>query len=234
VLPYRHPLLTAKILATIDVLSGGRLIVGAGIGWMREEFEAFGAASYEHRGSLSDEYVRIFREVWTQELPQFEGRWYRFAGFGFQPKPIQAHVPIWIGGHSEAALRRVARLGDGWHPTALPPDEYAVAATRLRELLAARNRPLESITLAQHMEIVLDFDAHGDELATITSPDVPLAFTGNPDQVAATWRRYQALGVDHLSIEATLVGQQGTIDGRHRAMEYLAREIIPAFLPTLV
>ena len=117
VLPYRNPLVTAKVLATIDRLSGGRLILGAGVGWLREEFEAVAAPPFEERGRVTDEYIRAFRELWSNERPSFQGKFVNFSNLIFLPKPVQKPgIPIWIGGHSKAALKRAGELGDGWHP----------------------------------------------------------------------------------------------------------------------
>jgi probable F420-dependent oxidoreductase len=117
VVPYRPALLTAKILSTIDVLSGGRLMVGIGAGWMVEEFEAVGAPPFAERGAVTDEYLRAFVELWTKDNPRFEGRFVKFADMVFEPKPPQKpHPPIWVGGESGPALRRAARIGDGWYP----------------------------------------------------------------------------------------------------------------------
>jgi probable F420-dependent oxidoreductase len=230
VLPIRHPLLTAKILATLDALSGGRVILGIGVGWLREEFEAFGAASYEHRGSLSDEYIRILREVWTRELPSFDGRWYKFSGFGFQPHPVQTpHIPIWIGGHTEPALRRTARLGNGWYPTAIPPQAYSALVERLRILLEANGRQMSEITLAVHMRVTIDLDSNEEELQIMTGPDVSLSFQGGPRQLVAAVRAYAALGVSHVSFDLSMKGRTGTPAGRAEAMEIVAREVIPEF-----
>src|SRR5215472_16394493 len=107
VLPNRPPILTAKALATIDVLSNGRVIVGCGVGWMREEFEALGSPPFEKRGAVSNEYIRAFRELWTQDDPAFEGKYCRFADIDFAPKPVQKPCPpIWTGGQTPVALRR--------------------------------------------------------------------------------------------------------------------------------
>ena len=112
ILPYRNPVLTAKILATLDVLSGGRLILGAGVGWMEEEFQAMGLDTYAQRGEVTNEYIEIFKELWTSEQPEFHGKHYEISGVGFLPKPVQKpHPPIWVGGHTNAAIRRAARLG---------------------------------------------------------------------------------------------------------------------------
>jgi alkanesulfonate monooxygenase SsuD/methylene tetrahydromethanopterin reductase-like flavin-dependent oxidoreductase (luciferase family) len=122
VVPHRPPVLTAKILATIDVLSKGRLIVGCGVGWMREEFEAIGAPPYDKRGAVSDEYIRAFKELWTSDNPTFSGKYCSFANVAFAPKPLQKpHPPIWVGGESPVALRRAGRLADAWYPIGSNP-----------------------------------------------------------------------------------------------------------------
>ncbi len=113
VLPHRNPIVVAKMFATLDVLSRGRMIVGAGIGWMEEEISLLGAP-FKRRGALSDEYLRIMRELWTNPDPQFEGEFCRFSGIKCEPKPVQNPLPVWIGGHSARAMRRIAEFGDGW------------------------------------------------------------------------------------------------------------------------
>jgi len=122
VIPYRNPVFTARALATADYLSGGRVILGAGIGWWREEFETLGVP-FEDRAARTVEALRLMREIWTQPRVTFEGRFWqvREAG-GVRPHPVQRpHIPIWIGGHSDAALRRVVEVADGWHPLGLRP-----------------------------------------------------------------------------------------------------------------
>ena len=113
VLPHRNPIVLAKMFATLDVLSRGRMIVGAGIGWMEEEISLLGAP-FKRRGALSDEYLRVMRELWTNPDPQFEGEFCRFSGIKCEPKPVQNPLPVWIGGHSARAMRRIAEFGDGW------------------------------------------------------------------------------------------------------------------------
>jgi probable F420-dependent oxidoreductase len=228
VLPYRHPLLTAKVVATLDVLSKGRVILGAGVGWLREEFEALGAASFERRGALTDEYLRIFRHVWSEPEVDFAGRWYQFAGFGFQPRPVQARLPIWIGGASDAALRRVARLGDGWHPSHIPPPVYAEQLERLRGHLSAANRPLSDVTLSINFQVVLDRRAKGEELAYVPQPESSARFVGSPAAAAATLRQYAALGVTHAGLNLSLLEEDsGEPRPPTEALEVLASEVLP-------
>src|SRR5262245_10330234 len=133
ILPYRNPVLLAKMLATIDRLSGGRLIVGVGGGWMTEEFAALGA-SFPERGTFSDECLRVMRALWTQETVSFAGTYTTLQDMQVSPMPVQRHVPVWIGGISARARRRAAEFGDGWHATALPADELAKAYQHLKEL----------------------------------------------------------------------------------------------------
>src|SRR5262245_15602834 len=117
ILPYRNPIVTAKMLATLDFLSGGRVIAGAGVGWMKEEFENIGTEAYAERGKVTDEYIAAFRELWTSDNPSFTGNYCNFSNIIFLPKPVQKPtIPIWIGGHSKSALKRAGQLGDGWHP----------------------------------------------------------------------------------------------------------------------
>src|SRR5260370_15627550 len=109
--PYRNPVVTAKMLATLVVMSGGRLILGAGVGWMREEFEAVQAAPFDERGRVTDEYLRLMRVMWTKEPAEFTGKYYRLPSVSALPKPRQAGgIPIWVGGPTDAALRRTRHL----------------------------------------------------------------------------------------------------------------------------
>ena len=147
VIPYRHPVLTAKMLATIDQLSGGRVILGAGVGWLREEFEALGTPPFEQRGIVTDEYVRLMRTAWTTAPVTFSGRYVSVQAIPVLPKPTQpGGIPVWIGGHTDAALRRTATLGDGWHPIGmrssirLAPEEYAVSARRIHTVAREAGR----------------------------------------------------------------------------------------------
>jgi probable F420-dependent oxidoreductase len=121
VVPHRPPVLTAKIIATIDVLSEGRFTWGIGVGWCREEFEAIGTEPFNERGAVTDETIAVCRELWTNENPSFSGKYANFSNIFFQPRPVQKLVPIWVGGESGPAMRRTARLGDAWYPIGTNP-----------------------------------------------------------------------------------------------------------------
>ena len=132
VLPLRHPLLTAKATATIDVLSGGRLALGIGVGWLREEFEALGV-NYRRRGRMTDEAVELLRRLWSGQPTAHEGENYSFPALTVQPAAT-GKIPIYVGGTSEAALRRAARLGDGFIPTVGTSDETRAMLERVAHL----------------------------------------------------------------------------------------------------
>ena len=127
IVPYRNPVVTAKMVASMDVLSHGRVILGGGSGWLREEFEVL-HAPYRQRGDQTDEYLQVMKALWTQDQARFDGRYEKFSDIVCAPKPVQKpHPPIWIGGHSKRALRRTATLGDGWygHVFWRDPDGFA-------------------------------------------------------------------------------------------------------------
>ena len=133
VVPHRNPVVAAKALATIDVLSKGRVTVGCGAGWLREEFEALGLPPFDERGRVSDDYIAVFKELWTNAEPVFDGAYARFSNISALPQPVQSpHPPIWIGGESKAAMRRAARLGDAWCPIGANPRHPLDTAKRFR------------------------------------------------------------------------------------------------------
>ena len=200
ILPYRHPVVTAKVVATLDVLSGGRVDLGVGVGWMREEFEALGHGYFDRRGAVTDEQLRVMRRLWTEDLAEFAGEFYRFAPLGAHPHPVQRpHPPIWVGGHTPAAIRRAARLGDGWlpigarPPAALPPEELAggIAALRREARRAGRNPAAIRVGFSTGVTLT---DAGGDR----SGRGGRRPFHGSPEAIAGDIRRYLAVGVDRF------------------------------------
>ena len=195
IVPYRNPLLAAKMLSTLDVMSGGRLTVGVGVGWMKEEFDALGT-SYEDRGSITDEYIQMFKELCTSKEPKFNGNHYQFSDVGgFNPKPIQKpHPPIWVGGWSRAAIRRAARLGDCWYPSNIDPVSYAKKLSILRQFCHEQGRDPASIELATHVNNVGfgEADAYGQRGVA------PLS--GTAQQMLDVIHQYEEAGVGHISL----------------------------------
>jgi probable F420-dependent oxidoreductase len=198
ILPYRHPVLTAKMLATIDVLSRGRVTVGVGVGWLREEFEALDAPDFERRGAVSDEYLKIFKTLWTQTPASFQGEFHRFDSLRCLPLPVQKpHPPIWIGGHSMPALRRAARYGDGWHPVGanpavpLRPAELRASLDQLSRMTEAEKRDPSALTISFKAPVY-------DVSATTIGGAERRPFSGTPQQVADDIGTYEKLGVSEL------------------------------------
>jgi len=140
ILPLRHPIAVAQMVGTLDVLSGGRVSFGVGLGWLEEEFTAVGI-DFASRAGRGREAIRALRALWTEEVPAFSGKYVAFEPVRFEPKPVQRpHPPILVGGESEAALRRAAALGDGWYGVGHTPESAATQVRRLRELLAEQGR----------------------------------------------------------------------------------------------
>ena len=231
IVPHRPPVLTAKVLSTIDVLSNGRLTVGVGVGWLQKEFEALQTPPFEERGAVTDEYIRMFKELWTSESPKFEGKYHSFSGLTFLPKPVQKpHPPIWVGGESRRALRRAAELGDGWQPIGTnnrfplaAPDQMAAAMRRLDTYVERAGRPHGSVEVVCRM--------HGYSLATdgggLDSAERP-TFTGSAQQIASDIRRYEDMGVSHLIAAFVPVAQlAASKEEMIRDMEQLADQVWP-------
>lgn len=197
VIPHRNPILTAKMLATIDLLSNGRVTVGVGVGWLKEEFEALDAPDFHKRGAVSNEYIEIFKKLWTGEPVEHAGEFYQFNKVRCQPAPVQTpHPPIWVGGHSRAALRRAARYGDGWHPVganpAVPmtPQELAGLIDQLKQFMDEEGRDFGKMTIS--------FKAPLYDLNKRADREERLPFTGSQDEIVEDVRTYQSLGVSEL------------------------------------
>jgi len=145
--PQRNPVYTAKEVATVDWLSSGRVDLGVGVGWLREEFEAVDVA-WERRGARTDEYLEVMRTLWCDDPSSFSGTHYTLPPCNLHPKPLQdPHPPIHIGGESEPALRRVARVGQGWHTFNRAPEDLPEALTRLEAVLAEHGRSRHDVTV---------------------------------------------------------------------------------------
>jgi len=197
VVPHRPAVLTAKILSTIDVMSGGRVIVGVGAGWLQEEFEALGAPPFAERGKVTDEYLQAFRELWTKPEPRFDGGFVKFSNIAFEPKPVQKpHPPLWIGGESGPALRRAARLGDGWYPIGTNPTHplntlarFRAGVGRLKKLIEDAGRDPASVALAYRVH------RHGDQVSAKADDGDRHLFAGGPADIAEDLRAMRELGV---------------------------------------
>lgn len=222
VLPHRSPVLTAKMLSTIDVLSEGRLIIGCGVGWMREEFEAIGAPPYEDRGAVGNEYLRVFKELWTNDDPSFEGKYCSFSDITFAPKPVQKpHPPLWIGGESPPALRRAAELGDAWYPICSNPRfpvgtfvQLANYMEKVRENARRIDRNPSEIDFAYNVN-------WNNEIESQVVNGERRLLTGTPNQVSDDLKKLQDMGVRHLTLNL----QGNTIDETLSRMDRFTNKV---------
>ena len=225
IVPHRNPLIAAKSLATLDVLSGGRLVVGVGVGWMREEFQALGLPPFEERGAVTDEYIKAFKTLWTEDDPSFEGKYVSFDDISFLPKPVQKpHPPIWVGGESRPALRRAAELADGWYPLGSnptfpmgTPEELQAGLERLAQYAQRFHR--------DPSEIETIYRTHQFELTKTAAGADRMPFVGNADQIAGDIRRYQDMGVTTMIWD--FLRQTVDMDQMLGLMEDFSRQVWP-------
>jgi probable F420-dependent oxidoreductase len=212
IMGYRPPVQTAKLMATLDVLSEGRAILGAGVGWMKEEFEVLGMP-YDHRGARADEQLEIFTKLFTEETPSFDGTYYQFPEIRFEPKPPQGRIPVWIGGASEAAFRRTAKYGDCFHAAFEPIETVEEEWARVQELVVEHGREASEVTLS--IRLYLD-------PAAAMKPKVSVA--GSTEQMIETLSAWGAIGVDHVLVDITAPGGPG---GRLEAMQHFMTDVVP-------
>ncbi len=153
IVPYRHPLEMARVVASLDVASGGRIIFGAGVGWMADEFELLGVP-YKERAPRTREYIAVMKEVWTNDTPRFNGKFVQIKqDLHFAPKPTQKpHPPIWVGGESTPALKRVVEFGDGWHIGPLPLDDIRHRFDELHTLMDAAGRDFSELEITSMVD----------------------------------------------------------------------------------
>lgn len=212
ILGYRPPVLTAKAIASLDHLSGGRVLLGVGVGWMREEFEVLGMP-YDHRGARADEQLALFRSLFTEDEPSFSGEYYEVPTVGFEPKPARP-VPIWVGGDSEPAFRRVARGGDVFHAAFQPVDVVAASWARIAEMAAEEGRDPGSVGLS----VRLYLDPAGSMPAT-------KSIAGSADEMVDTIGQWADIGVQHILLDPVA---PGGFDGRRAAMERFMVDVAPS------
>ncbi len=198
IVPHRNPLVAAKSIATLDVLSAGRVILGVGVGWLREEFDVLSLPPFDERGEVTDEYLRAYIELWTSDNPSFQGKYVSFDDISFLPKPVQKpHPPIWIGGESTRAVRRAAQLGNGWHPLGVNPHSLLATPEQLQEAMVRLASRAERVG-RDPADIEIGFRVAGLNLAYNGPASERPRFAGNPEQVAEDIRAYQEIGVSSL------------------------------------
>lgn len=199
ILPWRPLVQTAKTLVSIDVLSRGRLSVAVGVGWMKEQFDLLDAP-FKDRGKRTTEMVNAMRHMWTEDEVDFDGDFYQLHDFKMYPKPVRGKIPIWFAGYSTASLRRIAAIGDGWHPLAIGPDEYAGYLATLREYVDEAGRSMDDITLTARPLRKAPYNAE-------------------------TIEAYGDLGVTHFICDTSF--EHATLEAAMEELEELAADVLP-------
>lgn len=211
ILPYRPPVATAKQLATLDVLSNGRLILGVGVGWMAEEAAVLGMP-WDHRGQRADEQLQIFKHLFSDPEPSFEGQFYQFPPVGFEPKPVQQPVPVWVGGSTDAAFRRAARFGHGFHAAFQPLDVVQNEWRAVQAACEAIDRDPGELTLS--VRLYLDPESRME-------PEKSVA--GNAQQMGERIEQLAEAGVRHVLLDPVA---RGGVAGRLDAVRQFMTRVM--------
>ena len=217
ILPYRNPIVQAKMFASLDVLTGGRVVCGVGVGWLEKEFETLGAP-YAKRGAMSDEWLAIFKCLWTEEYPSHQGQFYSFEGIQLYPKPVQKpHIPIWVGGHTRRAIRRTVAFGDAWHPTRQTPEYVEGMLPYLRHNAQEVGRDPNEITIS------LKRSLHFTDLGLPESGTVRTggAMIGTTSEVIEDVRRCSQIGISQLTYDFRTRDVEACV----RIIEHFAAEV---------
>jgi probable F420-dependent oxidoreductase len=217
VVPHRPAVLTAKMLATIDYLSQGRLTLGIGVGWCREEFEAIAAAPFDDRGHVTDEWMAVCKELWTNDNPRFGGKYAKFSDVVFTPKPLQQPIPIWVGGESAPALRRIMRYADCWYPVGTNPQFPMNTVTRFKFGLErfrgfADRGGRDPATLQVALRVLIG-PSHRPRRSIDGEGEM---FTGGTADYVGDIKALQDLGVDAVDVRLFATTLEATIDNMRR------------------
>jgi probable F420-dependent oxidoreductase len=220
ILPYRSPVPVAKLLASVDVLSGGRLMVGVAIGWMEGEFDALGVP-FKERVSRSEEAITLMKTLWTEERPDLDTARHHLHGLQVSPMPLRKpRPPILVGGMSDAAMRRVARMGDGWHATGATPEAFRQGKQTVTRFWKEEGRdgvPHFSLRIALFVDGVHEW-AVDEKFLRGRHP-----IKGTVKQITGQLLEYQRLGVDHVALEVSYSTYPGILE----TIDIIAEEVRP-------
>ena len=219
IVPYRNAVVTAKMVSSLDALSGGRVILGIGAGWVAAESAMLGVP-FDERGAMTDEHLRAMQELWTSDTPAFQGKYTSFGAVRFEPKPVQRPLPIWVGGHSRAALKRTVAIGAAWHPINRPPAEILAGRAELARVAALAGRATApAITLRNDVRVLRAGEA------VPPSAHAGRVLAGEPSALVEQIRELAECGVEHLVLE--FLSEDGAALAAQ--MDAFASRVRPAF-----
>jgi probable F420-dependent oxidoreductase len=220
VLPYRNAITVAKQTATIDALTGGRMIIGVGVGHLEAEFQSMGV-DFRSRGRRLDEQLRVLRTLWMEDDPRFDGEFYRFSDVLFEPRPAQeGGIPLWVGGNSDRALSRAARLGDAWHADDLRPEQLRASQDKLQEMSNGRQ---VGVTLRRTVDLRPALDAARSGTPAREATGEEFAITGTLQQALDEIAAVAEVGVEHFVCQF----EHATQEEHLQQMAYFAQEVFP-------
>ena len=227
VVPHRPVVLAAKMLATLDVLSGGRLVVGIGAGWLKTEFDAVVHTPFPERGAVTDEYIDAMRVLWTEPSPRFAGRYTRFDGIVLEPKPVQRpYPPIWVGGEGPAALRRTARIGNTWYPIGSNNQHLLDTLPRLRAGIARLGKATEAAGRDPgSVGVAFRVKRYGAAVPPVASDGERRLFSGSEAQLIDDLRALRDMGVSAIDIDFGRPTAQAVIDEMRRFRKAVIEKI---------
>ncbi len=226
VVPHRPAVLTAKILATLDYLSKGRLTLGIGAGWCEEEFVAIGAPPFAERGAVTDEWMMVCKELWTADEPKFDGKYVKFKDVLFPPKPVQPNIPIWVGGESGPAMRRTAAYGDAWYPIGTNPQfpmdtlsRFQAGVAKLRGLTEKAGRDPKAVGLTYRVSSNPEAQPKG------TVDGQRKLFTGGAADYAGDIKALSDVGVSAFDFGLFGPDLQATLDNMKRFRDEVVAKV---------
>ena len=214
VLPHRNPVLVAKQLASIDYMTGGRVILGAGVGWMEEEITMLGQP-FEDRGAWCTEAIDLMRTLWADEKASFKGQYFQIPDVGFQPKPVKKDIPILIGGTSNPALRRVVKQGDGWLPSNSTFEMLEHGITKLKEGCEQHGRNYDDLTICLRARMAFE----------VTETKYKVMFIGSDDEILDKLERLKEMGIGMVLFEPIYKEYGQWVEAHHRLAENILSKV---------
>lgn len=213
ILPYRNPIVVAKMVSCLDIFSKGRVIFGIATGWLKDEFDILGVP-FEKRGKRTNEYIEVIKELWENDSPVYSGNYVNFSDLEFYPKPLQnPHPSIWVGGNSEFAMERALKYGSGWQPTWVTPSEINVYIEKMNKLMPEKKVFVYSVR-------------NRTTLSSRKDANLPECyFNGRPEDIVKDIKEYEKSGVTHIIFDPETQSDKETFE----LLGVLSGQVLPAF-----